>query len=544
MKTNRDRQIHYTLFSTPTPGEDGYEEFVKEADERIASNPKLKKKLKKNRKEVLRIARTQSQNGIGQLVDRELRYFHVEFNTRIWRFGFGARNMAFNVLEAFFKWSPNLFYFELIEEVEHLFSFFDFIDFVTSKNCTKSLKLLNESIESDLIYTYNVLNNVKDISFKTKDSKDYYIGGVSFVKRDNEISMLIIAGEKGDIDELTKYLPDLKSMTSKKPYLEPAPDRKREAVKLLDIEDLWKVNIYVRIDLKENKIDCRYIQKDAGDSFTTFTDDVGVFGKRIETQTDFDELMANQLKEVNNYEAIFEVAYNCLFLPEYFDYYDDSVLPEEHPTGLYNETKSRSPLKGNNDFEPSYFFKTRDVWVLDRNNLNVPKETILSRTELKIEKDGYWEYLEPGKIGVSKDGSPIHNRTWVEKTLSWRETPNNSEVKAKVPNTKSQNQGYIYILRNPAHEIDILKIGLTTKTVEERAGQLSGTPSPDKFLIIHRWPVTDCVLAETTIHEKLDKYRVNPKREFFKIDLELAISVISPIIKEINAANEPTETGK
>lgn len=535
MKTNKDRQIHYTLFSTPTPGEEGYEEFVKTADERIANNPKLKKELKRKRKEVLRIARTQSQNGIGQLIDKELRYFHVEFNTRTWRFGFGSRNTAFNVLEAFFKWNPDLFYFELFEEVEHLFSFFDFIDFLTSKNCSKSLKFFNESIETDLIYTYNLLNNVKDISFKTNDSKEYYIGGISFVKRANEVSMLIIAGEKGDIDEITKNLPDIKSMKSERPYIQAAPDRKREAVKLLDIEDLWKVNIYVRINLDENKIEARYIQKDTGDSFTTITDDLGIFGKDLESINDFDEYMANHLKEVNNYEAIFEVAYNCLFLPEYFDFYDESVLAEEHPTGLFNKRKNKSPLKSNNDFSPAFFFKTKDVWVLDRNNQNISKETILNKTELKIEKDGYWEYLQPGKIGIDKNGNPIHNRTWVEKTLTWRETGDSQEVTAKVSNTNSLNKGFIYLLRNPSHDIDILKIGLTTKTVEERANQLSGTSSPDKFLIIHRWAVSDCVLAEKRIHEALDKYRINPKREFFKVDLEVVMTTIPPIIHMVNS---------
>jgi hypothetical protein len=538
MKTNRDRQMHYSLFSTPTPGSEGYKEFVKAADERISTNPKLKKELKKNQKEVLRIARTQSLNGIGQLVDKELRYFHVEFNTRTWRFGFAARPTAFNVLEAFFRWNARLFYFELFEEVEHLFSFFDFVDFLTSKNCTRSLATFKKNVEDDLIYTYNILNNVKDISFKTSDSKEYYIGGVSFIKRGNEVSMLIIAGERADIDEITKNLPDIKSMKSMKPYLKPAPDRKKEAVRLLDIEDLWKVNIYIRIDLDQNTIDSRYIQKDAGDSFTTITDDVGIFGSDIEAREDFDEFMNNQMKEINNYEAIFEVAYNCLFLPEYFDFYDDNVLSEEHPTGLFKENKSRSPLKKDNDFHHDYFFKTKDVWVLDRNTDNISPETILNRTDLKIEKDGYWEYLPPGKIGVDKTGSPIHNRTWVEKILTWRETIRDSEVTAKVVNVNSVNKGFIYLLRNAAHDIDIFKIGLTTKAVEERAGQLSGTSSPDKFLIIHRWAVSDCVLAERLIHEKLDKYRINPKREFFKLDLELAISEISPIIKTVNSAPE------
>lgn len=503
--------------------------------EQLEKNPKRKKEFEKNYKKAVSIHVTQSKNGIGFSQDEELRFFHGEFNSRTWNYGFGALPSSFNVLEGFFKWNPKLFYFELLEEEEHLFSIFDFFDFVTSKNCSGSLEYFIENVEDDLIYNYNIINDIKDLSFSTDDNKEYVIGGVSFVKRGNEVFMLLIAGETGDTKEITKNLPSYDEKQKIKSYLEPAEGRKREAVKLLGRNDIWKVNIYVRIDLENKTIDSRYIQKDQGNDFLTITDDYGMLERSIENKDNLEQLIANQTQEIKTYDSVFEAAYNLLFLPEYFDFFDDDVLPEEHPTSLNGENLRKPRFKNQPGFDSKYFFKVKDVWVLDRNVDPLNGTIKLKHTELKIERGGYWQYIGPGKLGKDKNGNPIHSRTWVEKTLTWHESePESPEVTISIPNSISPNRGYIYLLRNASHELDLFKIGLTTKTVEERAKQLSGTPSPDKFLIINRWEVKDCVLAEKLIHEKLDGYRLNPKREFFKIPLEEAIEVIIPIIKDIN----------
>nr|WP_319571258.1 GIY-YIG nuclease family protein [uncultured Draconibacterium sp.] len=535
MKKSSERQMHFGQFSSPTPDSEGYNELMDSVQQNINNNPKLQGELKRSHKQASSIWFTQSQNGINLLQDSELRFFLNEFNDRTWKHGFSALPSSFNVLEGFFKWNPKLFYFELLEEEEHLFSLFDFFDFVTSKNCSNSLDYFIENTEDELIYTYNIINNVKELTFSTSDSKEYAIGGVSFVKREGEVIMLLVAGELGDVKEFSKQIPDYDQGDKTKSYLKPADDREKEAVKLFDQDDIWKVNIYVRIDLENKTIDSRYIQKDTGVAYSTITDDYGMLMRSISDEKALEQVIKRQAEEIATYESIFEAAYSCLYLPEYFDYYDEHVLPEEHPTNLYDKTL-RKPLSNKvPKFHPKYFFKTKDVWVLDRNIDPVSGKTKLSKTELKIEKDGYWKPLEHGKIGTDKNGKEIHGRTWVEKTLSWQElSVSGNDVEITIPENVSINNGYIYLLRNPAHELDLFKIGLTTKQVEERAKQLSGTPSPDKFVIINRWFVKDCVLAEKLIHEKLAPYRLNPRREFFKIKLETAIMEIIPIIEQIN----------
>jgi hypothetical protein len=534
MKLNRDRQWHFGTFRSPTPDEPNYQEAMEFYAKRLADDPKLKKSIKKTKAQAFNIVHTQLKSGIGLLQDSELRFFYLEFNSRVWNHGFGALPSSFNVLEGFFKWRSKLFFFELFDEEEYLFSFFDFVDFITSKKCSESIVYFIEHVKDELIYSYNILNEVKEITFRTTDSKEYVIGGVSFVKRENEVFMLIIAGELVDTEEISKDLPGIGSATSSRSYIKPGKDRKSEAVRLFDKKDIWKVNIYLRIDLNSKTIDSRYIQKDVGDSFTTLTDDFIMLKSSIKDEMQLGELMKTQVQEIEKYDAIFEVAYKCLHLPEYFDFYDSEIVSEEHPTDLFNEKLRSTLLKNTINFNSNYFFKTKDVWVLDRDF--VPKSGIfkVKQSELKIQKDGYWQKLGPGSAGKDKNGNTIHNRTWIEKTLSWYETTQSQEVEIKIPNITSVHSGYIYLLRNPSHELDLFKIGLTTKSVEERAKELSGTSSPDKFVIIHRWFVSDCVVAEKIIHQKLDIYRLNARREFFRIDLEKAIAVISPIIKELN----------
>ncbi|SEB22213.1 GIY-YIG nuclease family protein [Pedobacter hartonius] len=533
MKDSSKRNLHYSLYGAPTPDDPGYESALKQAEKNLANNSKLRKKIKDSSKIAYSIAYTQACNGLQFLQDKEIRYFQQEYNSRLWNHGLASMPSSFRVLEGFYEWISNLFMFKIFDEEEHLFSFFDFIDFVTSDCCSNSIDYFIKNVEDNIILSYNILNEVEEITFRTKDSIEYVIGGVSIIKRGNEAYLLLVAGEKTDTANISKER-DFKEADYSKSYISPDKSLKREAVKLFGKSDTWKVNLYLRIDLSTKTADLRYIQKDMGDSLETITDDFGMLKASLKDE-DFFEYMKSCVDQIENYEAIFEVAYKCLHLPEFFDVYEDSIIHEEHPTQLFGKTLKKSIISSEIQYSHKYFFKTRDVWVLDLiNNLNA-NDFILRQSELKIQKDGYWDQLAPGQIGRGKNGEPIHNRTWVEKTLTWYETVRSKDVIISTSEHISQNSGYIYIMRNPAHALDLFKIGLTTKTVEQRAGQLSATTgSPDKFLIIHRWKANDCIVAEKLIHDRLREYRINPKREFFNIDLEKILPIISSIIEEVN----------
>lgn len=50
---------------------------------------------------------------------------------------------------------------------------------------------------------------------------------------------------------------------------------------ILMIYNLWKVDLYVRIDLERKTIDSRNVQKDAGIGFSKITDDYGMLKRSI-----------------------------------------------------------------------------------------------------------------------------------------------------------------------------------------------------------------------------------------------------------------------
>ncbi len=100
----------------------------------------------------------------------------------------------------------------------------------------------------------------------------------------------------------------------------------------------------------------------------------------------------------------------------------------------------------------------------------------------------------------------------------------------------------IYVLTNEAMP-GLVKIGLTTDSVESRIAQLStaaGVPLP--FECYFAAEVKDCGRLEKTLHQLFSESRVNPRREFFKIDPEkvvLAISIgefreVTPGVTEID----------
>jgi hypothetical protein len=97
------------------------------------------------------------------------------------------------------------------------------------------------------------------------------------------------------------------------------------------------------------------------------------------------------------------------------------------------------------------------------------------------------------------------------------------------------NEGYVYILTNSSFQDDYLKIGMTTKTPEDRAKQLSSTTSlPTTFVVAYSHKFEDCNQAERKIHDKLSQYRVNDDREFFQCNLDTAIRAFYELIIEDN----------
>lgn len=76
------------------------------------------------------------------------------------------------------------------------------------------------------------------------------------------------------------------------------------------------------------------------------------------------------------------------------------------------------------------------------------------------------------------------------------------------------DRGILYFLTNEAMP-GLVKIGYTTGDLNDRLQQLNTTGTPSPFLIAAIFYVQDSAQCEKEVHSKLERYRANPKREFF-----------------------------
>ncbi len=88
----------------------------------------------------------------------------------------------------------------------------------------------------------------------------------------------------------------------------------------------------------------------------------------------------------------------------------------------------------------------------------------------------------------------------------------------------------VYVLTNPSIP-DIVKIGMTTDlTTRMRSLYNSSVPVP--FECYFACTVNDMSFVEKQLHDGFDDFRVNPKREFFRVDPERVVSILKMVMIE------------
>ena len=84
----------------------------------------------------------------------------------------------------------------------------------------------------------------------------------------------------------------------------------------------------------------------------------------------------------------------------------------------------------------------------------------------------------------------------------------------------------VYVLTNPAMP-NLVKIGRTAAAdANQRIAQLYGTGVPVPFKLEFACKVPNAAEVEVALHTAFGPHRVNPKREFFRIDPEQAIAIM------------------
>ena len=123
-----------------------------------------------------------------------------------------------------------------------------------------------------------------------------------------------------------------------------------------------------------------------------------------------------------------------------------------------------------------------------------------------------------------------------------------SEAQKHGPTTLEQNLNsdqspsqIVYVLTNPAM-LGLVKIGKTTQLeVEDRMKQLFSTGVPVPFDCAFACQVKDAAEVERALHFAFGDHRINPNREFFKIEAERVIAVLKLLkVEDITAQLEQT----
>ena len=104
-------------------------------------------------------------------------------------------------------------------------------------------------------------------------------------------------------------------------------------------------------------------------------------------------------------------------------------------------------------------------------------------------------------------------------------------------------EGYIYCLSNEAM-LGIYKVGMTERTPEERLADANSSDTfrpPLPYKIEFAKKVLDPKVKEAKLHKILEKYsdRVNPRREFFRAELELIRDYFALLDGEVWSCSEP-----
>jgi len=468
----------------------------------------------------------------------------MEFADRFLKYGPQSFPTSFNTLEPFFIYNlDNSIILLHSEEESYGVSLVDFLDFVTEKDFELDKIDFYENIPEKVIYHFTFTTGFDEINF-SNNGKTFIVGGLSLSRQGNEVSILIQAGESFDKLEAENYF---KENTKEKIEQSLNPFKKSLGMKLENKDepgivffegrdDLWAHNIGVLFDLQDNSIDIRFVARDENLNFTMLTDDFNAIFHHHESiaEKDFKEYYQNLVKQLSDYDAIFDFAKYCLALPFYVFEKEERIVDVTYETNLNAIIKSSFSKREFSSVSGKYKIFAKPLYYLESNKQTVIKSDELNDESFKVEKSGYWKRLNLDEEGFDKKGNKIVGKTWVERNDIYYSTEKGITTIEQIENFEGENAGYIYIMRQPVHEENIFKVGLTKRKVEQRKKELSNTSSPDKFFIINGYNTKDCIEAEKRVHEKLENYRLTSRREFFRCDLRIIMDACEQIVSQIN----------
>lgn len=108
----------------------------------------------------------------------------------------------------------------------------------------------------------------------------------------------------------------------------------------------------------------------------------------------------------------------------------------------------------------------------------------------------------------------------------------------EVTEVLPEDKGFVYVLVNDSYNPSVTKVGLTRRSPDVRRREIyqGSTGVPEHFDVAVAFNVGNCVRAEEISHQRLDVYRVNPKREFFRLPISIVASIVQETCVSVNKA--------
>lgn len=113
------------------------------------------------------------------------------------------------------------------------------------------------------------------------------------------------------------------------------------------------------------------------------------------------------------------------------------------------------------------------------------------------------------------------------KFIKMRRGIDNNNENDKV---SEQKEGSVYVLVS-SEKPNLVKIGMTYRNPEERAKELSSSTGVSMpYIVAYKVETPNPKRVEKKVHSRLSQKRVNPDREFFRVETNEAIRVIEEVV--------------
>jgi hypothetical protein len=276
------------------------------------------------------------------------------------------------------------------------------------------------------------------------------------------------------------------------------------------------------------------VHLDLGPSFTVYTDEFSVFGD-LPTM-EIQRLRDSALAGLPHYDDLFSALAAMIYLPAFFAAFPQRIhdLKVSTSLGVMRDDKRVQEIVG--ELGESQCPMDRSIRCFPAelgDGVDSPQR--VEPPEMSFKSDGYWKSIGPQEVGEGKNGEKLFGRTWVSRHESWSaRSPQAFILERRIEKAIGPDPGIVYVQRSPALEPDLYKVGLSRRNAAIRAEELSsatGVPLP--FGVLAKWSVGDCARIEKEVHQRLAAFRINPRREFFYVEISQIIRIVEAVIGDL-----------